>query len=44
MLTKISHVPSDDDIFGLINESVKNTNDTAVSVTLKHVFQIDKPA
>ena len=38
MLTKISHVSSDDEIFALINESVKNTNDTAVSVTVRHVF------
>ena len=44
MLTKISHVSSDDEIFALINESVKNTNDTAVSVTVRHVFQLDKPA
>ena len=44
MLTKISNVSSDDEIFGLINESVKNTNDTAVSVNVRHVFQLDKPA
>ena len=44
MLTKISHISTDQEIFGLIQESVKNTNDTATKVTLKHLFEIEKPA